>query len=78
MMFDTYRIQSTGQRIPIRLFLTNESGYILEISMYKEISDERTGQIMFHSYGTKQVRSLGSVHIERVTLRLRLQVTHRR
>ncbi len=49
------RLSSTGQRIPIRLFLTNESGYILDMSMYKEVHDERTGQIMFQSYGSKHV-----------------------
>ncbi len=52
------RVQSTQSRIPIRLFLTNESGYILDMSMYKEVDDERTGQIMFQAYGTKQVQKI--------------------
>ncbi|TRY89187.1 hypothetical protein DNTS_003788, partial [Danionella cerebrum] len=55
------RLTPTGKQIPIRLFLTNESGYYLDISLYKEVSDSRTGQvghkdrqIMFQAYGDKQ------------------------
>ncbi|KAE8634245.1 hypothetical protein XENTR_v10002237 [Xenopus tropicalis] len=47
------RLTPTGKAIPIRLFLTNESGYYLDISLYKEVTDPATGQIMFHSYGDK-------------------------
>ncbi|XP_074643040.1 acetyl-CoA carboxylase-like isoform X2 [Tubulanus polymorphus] len=50
----TIRLSANGNRIPIRLFLTNESGYYLDISMYKEVTEPRTGQIMFQAYGTKQ------------------------
>ncbi|XP_067262908.1 acetyl-CoA carboxylase 2 isoform X6 [Chanodichthys erythropterus] len=48
------RLTTTGDVIPIRLFLTNESGYYLDISLYKEVTDLTTGQIMFQSYGDKQ------------------------
>ncbi|XP_028850871.1 acetyl-CoA carboxylase 2 isoform X3 [Denticeps clupeoides] len=49
------RLTTTGNAIPIRLFLTNESGYYLDISLYKEVTDPSTGQvIMFQSYGDKQ------------------------
>ncbi|KAA0716748.1 Acetyl-CoA carboxylase 2 [Triplophysa tibetana] len=48
------RLTTTGDAIPVRLFLTNESGYYLDISMYKEVTDSTTGQIMFQSYGDKQ------------------------
>ncbi|XP_015253885.1 PREDICTED: acetyl-CoA carboxylase-like isoform X2 [Cyprinodon variegatus] len=44
----------TGISIPIRLFLTNESGYYLDISLYKEVIDSSSRQIMFQSYGDKQ------------------------
>ncbi|XP_029409876.1 acetyl-CoA carboxylase 2 isoform X2 [Nannospalax galili] len=44
--------------VPIRLFITNESGYYLDISLYKEVTDARSGNIMFHSFGNKQ----GSQH----------------
>ncbi|XP_073485949.1 acetyl-CoA carboxylase 2 isoform X2 [Aquarana catesbeiana] len=47
------RLTPTGKAIPIRLFLTNESGYYLDISLYKELTDPSTGTIMFHSYGDK-------------------------
>ncbi|XP_077570345.1 acetyl-CoA carboxylase-like [Stigmatopora nigra] len=48
------RLTPTGHAIPIRLFLTNESGYYLDISLYKEVTDPTSGQIMFQSYGDKQ------------------------
>ncbi|KAM8960679.1 LOW QUALITY PROTEIN: acetyl-CoA carboxylase 2 [Pelodytes ibericus] len=47
------RLTPTGKAIPIRLFLTNESGYYLDISLYKEVTDPSTGHIMFNSYGDK-------------------------
>ncbi|KAG8122672.1 hypothetical protein E2320_018246, partial [Naja naja] len=40
------QLTPSGKAIPIRLFLTNESGYYLDISLYKEI--------MFQAYGDKQ------------------------
>nr|XP_023857625.1 acetyl-CoA carboxylase 2-like isoform X1 [Salvelinus alpinus] len=48
------RLAPTGTAIPIHLFLTNESGYNLDISLYKEVTDPSTGQIMFQSYEDKQ------------------------
>ncbi|XP_066459958.1 acetyl-CoA carboxylase 2 isoform X1 [Eleutherodactylus coqui] len=47
------RLTPTGKAIPIRLFLTNESGYYLDMSLYKEVTEPSTGQIMFNSYGDK-------------------------
>jgi hypothetical protein len=41
----TIRIVDNDDCIPVRLFLTNESGYNLDITMYKEVTDERTGQV---------------------------------
>ncbi|KAJ3603855.1 hypothetical protein NHX12_028596 [Muraenolepis orangiensis] len=48
------RLTPTGRQVPVRLFLTNESGYYLDISMYKEVTEPCSGQIMFQSYGDKQ------------------------
>ncbi|XP_041352027.1 acetyl-CoA carboxylase-like isoform X1 [Gigantopelta aegis] len=50
----TIRLTSGGAGFPIRLFLTNESGYYLDISLYREVTDSRTGQVMFQAYGAKQ------------------------
>uniref|UniRef100_A0A8C6Y901 acetyl-CoA carboxylase n=1 Tax=Naja naja TaxID=35670 RepID=A0A8C6Y901_NAJNA len=47
------RLMPTAQAVPIRLFLTDESGYYLDIGLYKEVSDPSTA-IMFHSFGEKQ------------------------
>ncbi|KAL2091869.1 hypothetical protein ACEWY4_011667 [Coilia grayii] len=48
------RLSAAGGAIPIRLFLTNESGYYLDMSLYKEVTNPTSGQIMFQSYGDKQ------------------------
>ncbi|KAK1328437.1 hypothetical protein QTO34_012010 [Cnephaeus nilssonii] len=48
------RETAAGSAIPIRLFITNESGYYLDISLYKEVTDPRSGNILFHSFGNKQ------------------------
>jgi Acetyl-CoA carboxylase, central region len=39
------RLTSSSERIPIRVYISNESGYCLDISMYKEVMDERVGQV---------------------------------
>lgn len=39
------RLTPTTAAIPIRLFLTNESGYYLDISLYKEVKDPCTGSV---------------------------------
>lgn len=39
------RLTPTGQAIPVRLFLTNESGYYLDISLYEEVTDPISGQV---------------------------------
>ena len=51
------RLTPTGKQIPIRLFLTNESGYYLDISLYKEVTNSRTGQL-----GPKD-RQVGHSHV---------------
>uniref|UniRef100_G3TBG5 acetyl-CoA carboxylase n=1 Tax=Loxodonta africana TaxID=9785 RepID=G3TBG5_LOXAF len=48
------RQTTTSAAFPIRLFITNESGYYLDISLYREVNDPRCGHIMFHSFGHKQ------------------------
>ncbi|XP_009995147.1 PREDICTED: acetyl-CoA carboxylase 2 [Chaetura pelagica] len=48
------RLTPSAPAIPIRLFITNESGYYLDISLYKEVRDPSTGSIMFQSFGNKQ------------------------
>lgn len=54
------RLTPTGKQIPIRLFLTNESGYYLDISLYKEVTDSRTGQV---GPKDRQVGHLNIVHL---------------
>lgn len=39
------RQTTAGSAVPIRLFITNESGYYLDISLYKEVTDPRSGNV---------------------------------
>lgn len=50
------RLTSQGgtQRFPVRIYLSNSSGYYLDMSMYKEVNDDQTGQVTFVSFGDKQ------------------------
>lgn len=50
----TIRLIPNGKPIPIRLVLANESGYYLDICLYKEVTDPKTGIIKFEAWGTKQ------------------------
>ncbi|XP_015754053.1 PREDICTED: acetyl-CoA carboxylase 1-like [Acropora digitifera] len=50
----TIRLTPTGKKIPLRVFMSNGSGYYLDFNIYREVTDPRTGQIVFESYGQKQ------------------------
>ena len=46
----TIRPTPDSERTPIRVFLTYESGYYLDISLYREVTHPTTGQTVFQSY----------------------------
>lgn len=50
----TIRLTPDGEKLPIRIFLTNESGYYLDLSLYREITDKITGETTFESYSGKR------------------------
>lgn len=43
------RLTPSGNCTPYRLFLANESGYYLDMHLYKEVLDSNTGQLKFES-----------------------------
>lgn len=43
------RLTPSGPCTPYRLFLANESGYYLDMHLYKEVVDNNTGQLKFES-----------------------------
>ena len=43
----TIRQTPQGKTIPIRLTLSNESGYYLDMHLYKEVTDKLTGQVRY-------------------------------
>ncbi|CAG0886140.1 unnamed protein product [Darwinula stevensoni] len=48
------RTSPSSKNIPIRLCLANESGYYLDVCLYKEVPDPRTGVMRFEAFGGKQ------------------------
>ncbi|KAI1309415.1 Acetyl-CoA carboxylase [Halotydeus destructor] len=46
----TIRMTANGKCTPFRLFLANESGYYLDMHLYKEIRDATTGQMKFDAW----------------------------
>ncbi|XP_062514869.1 acetyl-CoA carboxylase-like [Corticium candelabrum] len=42
-----------GPNIPVRFFITNSSGYNLELHVYQEVEDPLTGELVLRSYGPK-------------------------
>ncbi|XP_045152620.1 acetyl-CoA carboxylase 2 [Echinops telfairi] len=46
------RQTTSGLALPIRLFITNESGYYLDISLYQEVTDPRSGNALFKLWGS--------------------------
>lgn len=50
----TIRQTPQSKTIPIRLTLSNESGYYLDMHLYREVTDKLTGQIKFEGFGARQ------------------------
>ncbi|XP_037086840.1 LOW QUALITY PROTEIN: acetyl-CoA carboxylase-like [Pollicipes pollicipes] len=50
----TIRSSAHSATTSIRLCLSNENGYYLDIALYKEVTDPSTGQVKFQALGAKQ------------------------
>jgi acetyl-CoA carboxylase/biotin carboxylase 1 len=66
----TIRFGPDSEKVPIRIFVTNESGYYLDLSLYREITDKVTGETSFESFnfnkkGPFHGRSLRSPYLTR-------------
>lgn len=46
----TIRLTPDSEPMPFRVFMTYESGYHLDISLYREVTNQATGQTIFQSY----------------------------
>ena len=46
ILFERSRLTPTGKKIPLRMFISNESGYYLDFNIYREVVDSRTGQVL--------------------------------
>nr|CAD7427551.1 unnamed protein product [Timema monikensis] len=54
----TIRQTPNSETSSVRLCLANDSGYSLDLCLYKEVTDPKTGVIKFEAYGPKQ----GAMH----------------
>ncbi|CAF3984611.1 unnamed protein product [Rotaria sp. Silwood2] len=46
----TLRVTPDSEPMPFRAFMTYESGYHLDISLYREVTNQATGQAVFQTY----------------------------
>ena len=55
----------TGAPYPLRVIITNTSGYIIQVELYEERKSERGGEWLFHSIGG--TTKIGSMHLRPVS-----------
>ena len=44
-LFCFHRLTPNGKKIPLRMFMSNQSGYYLDFHIYREVEDPRTNQV---------------------------------
>eukprot|EP00047_Mylnosiga_fluctuans_P011844 m.23124 g.23124 ORF g.23124 m.23124 type:complete len:2267 (+) comp3852_c0_seq1:80-6880(+) len=47
------KVTPEGREVPVRFIVSNESGYFLNIQIYKEVLDPATGHILYRSYSKR-------------------------
>lgn len=57
------RPNSLAQSFIIRLCISNDAGYILNMNIYKEVADPQTGVLKFFSFAFDQVESQILFHV---------------
>ncbi|CAI6341048.1 unnamed protein product [Periconia digitata] len=56
---------NTGAPCPLRVVITNTSGYVINVDMYAEKKSEKAGKWVFHSIGGTS--KIGSLHLQPVS-----------
>ncbi|KAF4635320.1 hypothetical protein G7Y89_g2785 [Cudoniella acicularis] len=56
---------STGMPYPLRVVISNTSGYVIQVEMYAERKSEKGGEWVFHSIGG--TTKIGSMHLRAVS-----------
>ncbi|KAH8725486.1 acetyl-CoA carboxylase [Phaeosphaeriaceae sp. PMI808] len=57
----------TGIPYPLRVIITNTSGYVIQVEMYAERKSEKAGKWLFQSIGSGSTTKLGSLHLQPVS-----------
>jgi acetyl-CoA carboxylase/biotin carboxylase 1 len=55
----------TGESYPLRVIITNTSGYVIQVEMYAERKSEKAGKWLFHSIGG--TTKIGALHLQPVS-----------
>ncbi len=58
------RPTSQSKSFIVRLCISNDAGYILNMNIYKEVPDSQTGVLKFVSFGPEQVKWLSKYKAE--------------
>ncbi|RYO66943.1 Acetyl-CoA carboxylase [Alternaria arborescens] len=56
---------ATGIPYPLRVIITNTSGYVIQVEMYAERKSEKAGKWLFHSIGG--TTKIGALHLQPVS-----------
>ena len=56
---------NTGIPYPLRVIITNTSGYVIQVEMYAERKSEKAGKWLFHNIGG--TTKIGSLHLQPVS-----------
>ncbi|KAL9087549.1 MAG: hypothetical protein Q9159_003565 [Coniocarpon cinnabarinum] len=56
---------NTGEPYPLRVFINNTAGYIIDVELYEERKSDRGGEWVFHSIGGNT--KMGSMHLRPVS-----------
>ena len=56
--------KSTGEAVPMRVIITNTSGYIVQVELYEERKSDKGNEWLFHSIGG--TTKIGSMHLRPV------------
>ncbi|PSN72199.1 hypothetical protein BS50DRAFT_569745 [Corynespora cassiicola Philippines] len=56
---------ATGMPYPLRVIITNTSGYVINVEMYAEKKSEKAGKWVFHSIGG--TTKIGALHLQPVS-----------
>ena len=59
--------KNTGELVPMRVIISNTSGFIAQVEIYAERKSDRGNEWLFHSIGPQGSNKVGSMHLRPVS-----------